>query len=188
MKSFFQGAKVFVLKHKKTSIVVCIIVIICGYYLYKNLTSTAGDTTYVLGAVERSTIVSSITGSGQVASGRTLDLKPKATGDVVYIGAVEGTTVSAGTIIVELDPTAARKAVRDAQANLDGAKISLQKLQLPADSLSLLQAKDALTQAKADLASAYADGYTNVSSALYHSSWHGRERRYQRTRKYLLLW
>ena len=164
MNNIFTKTKTFITTHKKTSIAIGILVIIGGYYVYKNLTSTAGDTTYVLGTVQKSTIVSSITGSGQVAANRTLDLKPQVSGNIVYVGVKEGQIVHAGDVIAELDATLAQKSVRDAQSNLDGAKLALEKIKQPADSLSILQAQNAVVSAKSNLDTAYNNGLNNVSN------------------------
>ena len=165
MKNYFQKIKTLALEYKKTSIVLGLVIIFIGYQIFSGLTSTSGETSYFLGTVTKGTVVSSITGSGQVASNRALDLKPKATGDVVYVAVAEGQKVSAGDLIVELDATDALKSVRDAKANLESAQIALQKIQAPADNVTLLQAQNNYTQAQNDLNKAYDDAFTNVSNS-----------------------
>ena len=162
MQTIFTKTKEYVTTHKKTSI--GIVIVLIAYFIYTQATSTAGQTTYTLGTAQTGTIVSSITGTGQVSAGRTLDLKPQASGNVTYVPVAAGQKVSQGQLIVELDSTTAQKAVRDAQANLESAQLSLQKLQEPATSLTLLQAQDAVTQANADLTQSYQDGFNQVSS------------------------
>lgn len=164
MKSFFKKTTDFFRARKKASIAILIIILIVGYFAYRSFASTGASPSYVLGSVEKGTIVSSITGSGQVTASRTLDLKPLASGNVVYVGVREGEIVQKGALIAELDATAAEKAVRDAEANLKSAQLSLQKMQQPSDSLSILQAQNALTEANAALTKAYDDGFNTVSS------------------------
>jgi HlyD family secretion protein len=154
----------FVKKYTKTSIALVLIVILGLYFGIKSLTSTTGEPSYVLGTVERGTVVASITGSGQVSADRQIELKPKVSGDVVYVAVHAGDTLASGALIASLDATDAQKAVRDAEVNLASAKISLTKLQQPADSLSLLQAQNALAQAEADLSKSYEDGFNTVSA------------------------
>lgn len=165
MKNIFSKTKNYISTHKKTSIVIGVIIIFIGYWGYKKITSTAGIPTYTLGTVTRGTIVASITGSGQVSADRTLELKPQATGNIVYVGVQEGQSVRAGALIAQLDATMAQKNVRDAETNLASAQISYQKSLEPADALTVLQAENALTQAKADLVKAYNDSYNDVSDA-----------------------
>jgi HlyD family secretion protein len=83
----------------------------------------------------------------------------------------EGQSVKAGKLLVSLNSSDAQKSVRDAQANLDAAKISLQKLQEPTDQLTLLQAENAITSANEakqsaqdDLSTAYDNAYNNISN------------------------
>ncbi|MEI8130007.1 MAG: efflux RND transporter periplasmic adaptor subunit [bacterium] len=165
MNTFITQVRTYISSHKKTSIAITVAVLLVGYYAYSKITSTAGQTTYVLGSVETGTIVASITGSGQVSASRQLDLKPQASGTVTYVPKKAGQSVSEGDLIVALDATDATKAVRDAQANLDSAKIALAKVQQPTDSLTLLQAQNALDQATTSLKKAYNDGLTEVSSS-----------------------
>jgi RND family efflux transporter MFP subunit len=160
------------LKHKKSTIFVIILIIVVGYFGVKALRGNTVSTSYVLSSVEKGTIISSVSGSGQVSSSNQVDIKPKVSGDVVYVAVKAGQEVKIGTLLVQLDSKSAQKTVRDAQANLDSAKLSLQKLQQPPDALSLLQAQDALTQAKQakqnaqdDLVKSYDDGFNTVSNA-----------------------
>src|SRR3989344_9018386 len=177
MKKFISLAtykKMFdwALAHKIMSVVIAVVVLGGGYFAYANLTSSNGEARYVLGTVEKGTIVSSISASGQVSSSNQLEVKPKASGDVVYVGVTPGQKVAAGALIAQLDTTDAQKAVRDAQANLESAKLSLEKLQKPADSLSLTQAQNTLLKAQEskqnaqdDLKKAYDDGFNDISNA-----------------------
>ena len=62
--------------------------------------------------------------------------------------------------------------MRDAEVNLESAKLALQKLQKPADNLSLLQGENAIVRAEEsrrdaenDLQTAYADGFNSVVDA-----------------------
>lgn len=151
--------------HKVISAVVLAVVLYLGYTEYKSLTSTAGETRYMLSSVEKGAIVTSITGSGQVSSFNQLDLKPKASGDVIYVGVVNGQQVLAGTLVAQLDATDAQKAVRDAQVSLDSTKLALEKILRPADTLSLIQTENALAQASSSLLKAYDDGFNSVSNA-----------------------
>lgn len=161
----------YVRTHKVISIFVFAAVLYFGYTEYKSLTSTAGETRYVTAFVEKGTIISSITGSGQVSAFNQLDLKPKASGDIIYVGVVNGQEVSSGALIAQLDSSDADKAVRDAEANLESAKLSLQKLTQPADTLSLIQAENAVSKAQESkqnaedsLKKAYEDGFNNTAN------------------------
>src|SRR5258708_3248774 len=123
MKNFLSSKnylrlRSYVLAHKTLRVGAAVVLLLASYWGIHAFGNTSGLTLYTLAAVQKGTIVTSVTGSGQVSASNQLDLKPKVSGDVVYIGATEGSTVPAGTLIVELDAQDAQKAVRDAQVNL----------------------------------------------------------------------
>lgn len=160
------------LAHKIVSMVIAVAVFGGGYFLYANLTSGDGETRYVLGTVGKDTIVSSISASGQVSASNQVEIQPKASGEIIYIGVKEGQAVKNGAVIAQIDATTAQKSVRDAETNLESAQIALEKLKKPADSLSLTQAENSLAKAKesrqdaeTNLQKAYDNGFNDVSNA-----------------------
>ncbi len=169
---YTQWLRSYVVAHKIISAIVLLGLVGFGYWGVRAITNTSGEARYVMAAVQKGTLVVSITGSGQVSASNQVDLKPKASGDVIYIGVQNGQDVQVGALVAELDARDAEKAVRDATTNLESAKLSLTKLQKPADALSLTQAENALAQAEqskvnaeADLAKAYDDGFNTIASA-----------------------
>lgn len=168
MKSIIQH----IVKRKVVSSIIAIALLGGGYFGYAKIFSTVGVVRYAIAQVQKGTLIVSISGSGQVSVSNQVDIKSKASGDVVYVGVKNGQEVKAGTLIAQLDARDAQKAVRDAEANLESAKLSLEKLKKPADSLSNLQAENALAQAKEskqkaedDLKKAYEDGFNTISNA-----------------------
>jgi HlyD family secretion protein len=161
-----------IIAHKIITGMVVVILAIGGYFLFKTFSGSAQETRYVLSAVTKGTIIISVSGTGQVSASNQLDLKPKASGDVVYVGVKEGQSVKAKTLIVQLDSSAAQKSVRDAKANLESANLAMEKLEQPTDALTLLQAENSLAQAQQaktsaqeDLQKAYDDGFNTVANA-----------------------
>jgi HlyD family secretion protein len=128
IKQFWNKILTKTKQHKVVSIVLAVIILGGGYYAYGKLNSGSAGTQYVLATVEKGTLVASVSGSGQVLVSNQVDIKPKVSGDVVYISVKEGQEVGAGTLLVQLDAQDAQKAIRDAQINLDSAKLSLDKL------------------------------------------------------------
>ncbi len=159
------GLKKYAINHKIISGIVLLVILYFGYLGFNSFFKSDGQVQYVLAPVSKGSIIVSITGSGQVSAYNQVDIKPKVSGDVVYVGIVNGQEVKAGTLIAQLDDRDAQKSVRDAEVNLESAKISLQKLEEPADALSVIQAENSLTQAKTSLEKAYDDGATDVSNA-----------------------
>ncbi|MDO8560182.1 MAG: efflux RND transporter periplasmic adaptor subunit [bacterium] len=143
-----------------------------GVWAYRRWRTPAAAARYLLGTVERGTLNVTVSGSGQVSAANLVEVKPKAAGDVVSVQVVAGQTVKSGAVIAQLDAGDALKAVRDAEASLASAELSLEKLRRPADALSLLQAEHALLtaenskqQARDDLTKAYEDGFNVVADA-----------------------
>lgn len=154
------------LQHKVRTAILAAIVLAVGYYGVSKLTSRGVETRYVVAAVQKGTIIASVSGSGQVSALNQIDLKPKVSGNVSSIPVADGQPVKAGALIVQIDSQSAQKAVRDAEANLESAKLTLTKLTQPADALSLVQAKNALQQVTDDAAKLKVSQATAYQNAL----------------------
>jgi len=153
--------KSWVAAHKAASAAIAVFLILSGYWAFGKLTGTDGETRYVLGTIRKGTIVISTSGSGQVSASNQVDVKSKASGEVIYIGVKSGQEVKAGTLIAQLDARDAQKAVRDAEASLESAKITLEKLKGP-EGLAIPRNKE---QAQENLKKSYEDGFNTVSNA-----------------------
>lgn len=154
MKNFLSKIKLYITAHKTMSVIVLIIIVIFGYWLHGQLTSTTGEIKYTLAAVTKGTVISSVSGSGQVSTSSQLNLTPTVSGTITYINVKAGDQVSAGQALFSLDDTDAIKAVRDAKVNLESSQLALSKLQI----------QDSNQNVSADLAKAYDDGFNTVSS------------------------
>ena len=159
-------------KHKRTAIISLIIIIIGGYFGYKNLTGDGETVRYVTAATEKGTLIVSISGSGQVSVSNRVDIKPKVSGDVVYVGVGNGQEVKTGTLLVQIDTSDAEKEVRDAKIALETAQLELDELLEPPEELDLLRAENNLAQAKEskqkaedNLEKSYEDGFNDVADA-----------------------
>lgn len=159
-------------RHKIITAISIIIVAVGVYYGYSFLKGNTNTTSYVLAAVEKGTLIISVSGTGQVSASNQIDIKPKVSGDATYVGIKNGQDIKAGALLAQIDSQDAQIAVRDAQASLDSARLSLQKLQQPPDQLSILQAQNALTQAEEskqnaeeNLKKSYDDGFNTVTNA-----------------------
>ena len=82
MKKRLNKIKSHVIAHKTISVVVLIIIISISYWSYKKITDTSGDIRYITAKVQRGTIISSVSGSGQVSASNQIDIKAKVSGEV----------------------------------------------------------------------------------------------------------
>ncbi len=152
----------FIQRHAITSFIALIVLLGGGWWAYAKMTGGASPATYTVGTPSVGTVISSVTASGQVSSSQELVLKSNVSGQVTYVGVTPGQKVLAGALIAQIDSSDAQKAVRDAQANLDSANLSLQKLQKPATQLSLTQSQNSLDAAKQSLEGEYHESLADI--------------------------
>lgn len=172
MLSIFKKIANFVLSHKIISISLVIAIIIGGWYGYNILHKKQNSVKYVVAAVTKGTLISSVSGTGQVSTSNEVTINSKVSGEITYIGVSAGKDAENGQLLLKIDPTDAEQSVRDAQANYDLAVLSFNELKEPADELTLMQAEDALTAAQnsktnteSSLSKAYEDSFNSVSNA-----------------------
>lgn len=125
MKKVFELAK----KHwKMTAIVVAILVSSISYMVYRG-TSTA-KTTYQTATVEKGTLVSSISASGNVLTTNTLSISTESSGVVKKVYVKDGDKVYAGQKLAEITlDSAGTLANTKAWASLTGAQNSYRSSQ-----------------------------------------------------------
>ncbi len=160
-----------IIKHKFISAVIVIALIAGGYFVFSSLGGSTSQTKYVLAAAEKGQLVTTVSGSGQVSASKQVDIKATVSGDVLSVNAKVGDEVKKGKLIAQLDSTTAQKSVRDAEISLETAQLALEKLQKPADALTLLQAENSLAQAQQtkqddedNLEKSYQDGLAAVQT------------------------
>ena len=156
-QKFFQTA----LQHKIAAAIIILLAAVGGYYGYKALSGNSAQIKYVTAAVEKGTLVVSVSGSGQVSVSNQIDVTAKISGDVIYVGVKNGQEVKSGTLLVQLDMRDAQKTVRDAEVNLETAKLSLEKLENSTQSEN-----DQLKKAYDDGLNESAKTYTDISPVL----------------------
>jgi RND family efflux transporter MFP subunit len=154
MKNFFLKIKAYALAHKIISIIILAGILYAGYWIYGNITSTTGETQYVTTTVQKGTIISSITASGQVESSNQINLTAKVSGTITYVGVKAGDKVTKGKTLFSIDNSDAEKTIRDAKISLQSANLALQKLQI----------QNSSDNTNASLTKAYSDGFNAVST------------------------
>lgn len=173
IRDTFTSARNYILAHKMLSGIALVIICSGSYYTYTSATGTGSEPRYVIGQAETQTIITAVSGSGQISTESQIDLKPKVSGDIVYLGiSRNGQEVKAGALIAQIDPTDAQKAVRDAAINLETAQLSLAKVEQPPDQLQLTQSQNSLARtttskqdAEENLTKAHDDGFNGISNA-----------------------
>jgi multidrug efflux pump subunit AcrA (membrane-fusion protein) len=153
-----------IFRNKKFLAATVLIILVVAYFVYGAIKGNNSTTTqYVTAKVARGTLVVSVEGSGQVAALYKIDIKPKVSGEITWIGVGPGDTARAGQAIMKMDDTDARQAVVKAKQSLETSKLQLQKdtAQAPID---YQKALDALTSAEDSLQTKYNDTFNTLSN------------------------
>ena len=176
-----------ILKNKFGIGLVLFIVLGAGYFQNKIFRDEI-PVQYVTASAERGTLILSVTGTGQTNVSDQMDIKPEVSGKVTAVYVKKGQEVKKWALLASIDSRDAQRAVRDAEISLESAQVELGELLAGSDDQSLLQAENALLQAKRDLekakedyesievdaatslASAYEDGYSDVSTLFFKLS------------------
>ncbi len=153
----------FVRRRRVLSAVIAALVIFGGVWLHGKIFPTATQTTYTLGTASTSTIVASISATGQIATADSVDIQAKVSGDITAVYVKEGQRVSAGTALFSIDSTDARAKVVQAESSLATSRLQYQR-DAAAAPIDYEKAQDALAQDTQDLADTYVDTYNKLSS------------------------
>ncbi|HEY0908227.1 MAG TPA: efflux RND transporter periplasmic adaptor subunit [Candidatus Paceibacterota bacterium] len=155
----FSRAKKFAVSHKILSAIIIVVLAGAGYGIYRNSSGSEAQTRYVLGKVSNGTLVSSVTGTGQVAASEQTNITPNVSGDeITSILVKAGDEVVKGQAIAYIDSTAATKAVSNAQLSYESAVLEYEK----AEKENRAQQSDSSTS---DIKKAYETGYNTLANA-----------------------
>ncbi|BCX16313.1 MAG: hypothetical protein KatS3mg098_542 [Candidatus Parcubacteria bacterium] len=160
-----------VFKHKTILLLVFFLTGVVGFFIYTGIFNKNNFPQYLITEAKRGNLEVSVSGSGQVSNLNELEIKSKVSGEVVDVYPFLGKEVEAGSLLAVIDYRDAQRAVRDAEISLEIAKLELEKMLQPPDRLTLLQAENAVVQAKEqqeslkkDIQKAYEDGFNVVSN------------------------
>jgi HlyD family secretion protein len=150
--------------NKTISVIISAIVILGGYYSYGYFFGATTETRYIMAVAEKMTLISSVSGSGQVSAYNQLDIKPKASGDIIWINMKVGQSVYAGQALASLDSSDAKKALATAELDLAETKLSFDKAVAEAP-INYDKKIEALARNKDNLEKAYEGSFNNISNA-----------------------
>ena len=164
-------------KHKILSISLVLILSTSLYFIAKATSYSENlEIQYTIGAVEKGSIISTVSSTGQVNPSNQLDVKTTASTTVLTVNKKEGDEVKEGDVILTLDTTDIDKQIRSAKISLETAQNNYYKaiagpteLELAQAQNSLQNAKDNLEKLKTSQISAYkqaAESVTNLEISL----------------------
>jgi len=138
-------------KHKFLSAIIIIVVLAVAFFGFQSIKGAATGTAYATSSVIKGTLIVTTTGTGQVDVTKQIEVKSKASGEVLSINVAGGDQIPAGTVIAQIDTEDAEKTIRDASLSLENARISLAKITEPTDEYTISQKRLELEQAITDL-------------------------------------
>ena len=158
----------------KTRLTILIIVVLVGgYFIYKHFNTAAAQTTYVLGTATNQTIITSVSGTGQVSQDRDVNIVPPSSGKLTSVNVKQGQSVTTGQTIAIVDETNNSIALNQAKASLASAQANYDQVQAGAtpQSIQLLQLalqadQEALDNATTSLVTVTKQQSQNVANAL----------------------
>lgn len=144
-----KKVKSWVAGHKIVSAIV-VLALILGVYKTISANSGNGAARYVFAPVQRGTLATTVSGTGQISAQNQVDIKAKASGDITRIYIKAGQAVKAGDLLAQIDS-------RNAGVTLESAKVAYEKLVKPADPEDVKTAEDNILES-------YNNAWSDVSS------------------------
>src|ERR1035437_352761 len=134
---WFTAVKNYAVVHKVITTLGTLLVLYAGQYTYGVFTAPSTAPRYVTTMVATSTVVATMSETGQVSASSNIDVQSKSSGEVLSISVTAGQHVGAGTTLAYLDSTTAQQNVTSAERALQSAQIAFAKLQEPAAASAL---------------------------------------------------
>ena len=146
------------IRHKLIAGIVVLLIISGGYFGYQRILSKdKSEVQYMTTEVKEGSLIVSVSGSGQVSILDEVNISPKVSGEVVYVGVKDNKEVKKGILIAQLDTRDAQKAVLDAEINLANAEKN-QNIKETAE--------EALVETYEDALDSLTSTFTNLSSMM----------------------
>lgn len=149
-------------RNKFTTAITFLVVALGGYFSYQAIIDGDEAVHYSVAAVEKGTLIVSVSGSGQVTVLDQVDIKPKVSGEITDIYIKKDQEVWIGQLAVVLDSEGAQRAIRDAELTLENAQRDLDEAKENYQDIDI--------DAKRSLEEAYEDGYSTVSTVFFKLS------------------
>ena len=166
-----KHAKAFFIKNHMVIGVVALLVIAGGVYLYLR---TATPPTFGAATVGKGNVIESVNESGNVLAENSAAVSFQEAGQIAHVYVKEGSRVSAGTVLADLDSAQLNAAVEQADAGLAAAQAQLDQLasgtrpeQLQIDTSAVASADRSLGIAVGNAYSASDDAVRNQIDNLF---------------------
>ncbi len=165
ISGFFGKAKSFIILHKKVSALLLLVVVGSGYYTYAYLQPEV-PSKYVLALAKNDTVISSVTGAGQVLAENLLEVKPNSSGTLVNVYVSNGNSVREGQVLARLDQRSAAVSLSQAQSSLQSAQASYDKVINGSTPVDIQVTQISVDNAKQDLVNKMVSSFTQVENII----------------------
>lgn len=133
------------------------------YWIVNSFSDDAQDVSYRLGVVSKGAFETSISGTGQVESSDQIDIHPKASGEVIWVGIKVGDIVHAGQALASIDDSDLQQDIIDAKLDIQEAQLQLDK-DIAEAPIDYERAVASLESAHNDLVAEYEGVFTTLSN------------------------
>lgn len=151
IKSLGERIKTYALAHKWISALATVALVAGVYNTAQVIQGSNKTTTYTLSSATNGTIITTVTGSGQVSADEQVAVTSKVSGALTSLPVTDGESVVAGQLLATVDATDAARSLRSAQ-------IALAKLEEA-------PATTTLTETQNSVATSYADAFNDIAAA-----------------------
>src|ERR1035441_10978786 len=139
MNTFFKKIKTFVSAHKIWTVIIIIAIVGGVYYYVQKTKASQTTTTYTLSTVTNGTVITTVTGTGQVSANNQVAVNAQVSGTIDAINVSVGQKVEVGQQLAHIDSTSA-------QQSLQSAQLAYAQLTEAAKAGDITNAQDSLTQ------------------------------------------
>ncbi|MDR3643312.1 MAG: efflux RND transporter periplasmic adaptor subunit [Candidatus Doudnabacteria bacterium] len=159
---------------KKSRLAITIIVLaVIGWLVYSRYNTTATLTTYLTAQAQTQTVISTVTGTGQVSNDRSVNITPQSTGKITAINFKQNDSVKAGDVIAIVDETNNTLSLNQAKAGLASAQAAYDQVMAGSTSqdiqlaqLTVSSDQQALANASSSLVTTTKKDAISVANAL----------------------
>ncbi len=149
-----------ILKNRRVWFLLLVVAVLGGFLIYRQKNNKVNGNSYEMGAVEKGSIVVTVSGSGQIETSDQVDIKPNVAADILAINVKAGQKVKAGDIIAKLDDSDLKDRVQQAKNSLASAQASLSLKLAGATAQEIKLAENSVNSAKLS----YDQAVTNVAN------------------------
>lgn len=132
-----------------------VVFLIIGWLVYRHYNTAAAPTRYLTAQAQKQTVISAVSGTGQVSEDRSVSITPQSAGKLTAVNFKQGAQVKTGDVIAVVDETNNTLALNQAKAGLASAQASYNQVLAGATSqdIQLAQLTVAADQQAVDNAS-----------------------------------